>query len=62
MINRAQHGGSDPWGGSGVGVVNGMAPVPQSYSPVYETKQEFVQKPNRDEERYYNSDDSERDF
>lgn len=63
VVERAQRGGSDPWGGSGMGVVNGMAPVPQSYNPVYETKQEFVQKPNRDEERYYNnSDDSERDF
>ncbi|XP_070199239.1 vesicular glutamate transporter 1-like [Littorina saxatilis] len=46
-------GGMDPWGGSG-----GMG---VSYNPVYETRQEFVQKPNRDEERYYNSD-SERDF
>ena len=75
VLARPQGGGgggpADPWGGGGGGggaggrggaVGNGMAPVPQSYNPVYETKQELVQKPNRDEERYYNSDDSERGF
>lgn len=51
----------DPWGGVGNGVVN-PALAPSAYSPVYETRQEFVQKPNRDGERYYNSDDSERGF
>ncbi|XP_076449981.1 vesicular glutamate transporter 1-like [Babylonia areolata] len=50
--------------GGGGGFVNGgmTAHVPHTFSPVYETKQEFVQRPNRDEERYYNSEDSERDF
>nr|KAG5698662.1 hypothetical protein BaRGS_003176 [Batillaria attramentaria] len=55
---QGHHQAMDPWGG----VANGVAPAPPSYSPVYETRQEFVQKPNRDGERYYNSDDSERDF
>lgn len=51
--------GVDPWG---VPEAHNVVAVPPPYSPVYQTRQELVQKPNRDQERYYNSDGSDRDF
>ena len=61
--SRAEMNGVlDPWAARPNGGVTHVPTVPQSFQPVYETRQEFVQKPNRDEERYYNSEDSERDF
>lgn len=60
LVNRV-YSQDDPWGGS-ASVQNGLVPAKAPFTPVYQTKQEFVQKPNRDGERYYNSDDSERDF